>query len=425
MRSLFGTIGAAFTNRTPIPYVGRGMQGRWGDRVNRASKVAELDAMGGSAALFAIVNRTSTAVAKETWHLHRRRPGATCEYEQDGEKCGATGVVMVEKHPALSVLARPSEFYTTQEFFESEQQHVDLTGEGWTVTSRLGSMPYELWVARPDRMIVVTDQRDFLTGYIYVDPDGREMPIRKEDVGQIRMPNPKDPYRGMGAVQTVLSNIDSGGYSAEWNANFFRNGARPGGIVKLSRKMSDPDFNQLVERFNANHRGITNANRTAFLEDGDWVDVKPMSIADMQFVETSNLNRDTVLLAFGMSKFSVGVVDDINRATANASKAWFGEAQTVPRLDRWKGMLNADFLPQFPGYVPGDVSFCYSNPVPADREATRDDLDAAVKRYDILIRVGMDPEQAAEVAGLPPGLKIVNPPAAAAARPGAPAREAA
>lgn len=425
MRSLFGTL-AGLTNRAPIPYVGRGLQGRWGDRVNRAGQVEQLEAMGGSAALFAIVNRTSTAVAKEVWHLHRRAPGKVCEFEQeDGEKCGKTGVILVEKHPALVVLNRPNEFYTTQEYFESGQQHVDLTGEGWTVVSRFGSMPAELWVARPDRMVVVTNQRDFLTGYIYIDPDGGEMPIRKEDVLSIRMPNPKDPYRGMGPVQTVLSNVDSGGYSAEWNANFFKNGARPGGIVKLSRKMSDTDFETLVERFNYNHRGVANANRTAFLEEGDWVDVKPMSIADMQFVETSNLNRDTVLLAFGISKFAVGSVDDINRATADASKAWFGETMTVPRLDRWRGMLNNDFLPQFPGYVPGDLSFAYSNPVPADRAATREDKDAAVSRYDILIRAGVHKDDAASVAGLPEGLRIVSPPAPAAGRAGRPGTEAA
>lgn len=419
MRSLFGTIAGAFTNRAPVPFVGRGLQGRWGDRVVRSDQRAQLDAMGASSTLFSVVNRTSTAVAKEVWHLHRRRPGGVCEFEQeDGEKCGKTGVVVVESHPALTVLHRPNPYYTTQEYFESGQQHVDLVGEGWTILSRIGRMPAELWVARPDRMVVVTDQQDFLTGYIYIDPDGREMPIRKEDVLSIRMPNPNDPYRGMGAVQTVLANVASGGYSAEWNANFFKNGARPGGIVKLSRHMSDSDFNTLVERFNYNHRGTANANRTAFLEEGDWVDVKPMSIKDMQFVETANLNRDTVLLAFGISKFAVGVVDDINRATADASKAWFGETMTVPRLDRWRAMLNADFLPQFPGHVPGDLSFAYSNPVPADRDAGRADKDAAVSRYDILIRVGVDPEQAAEVAGLPPGLRIVSPPAAAAARPG-------
>lgn len=407
------------SNKTPIPFVGRALEGRWGDRgARRADQARQLEAMGGSAALFSVVNRTTTAVAKECWHLHRRgRPDDVCQFEHDGEPCGARGVVNVEKHPALSVLNRPNPYFTTQEYFESGQQHIDLTGEGWTILSRMGSMPVELWIARPDRMVVVTNRDDFLIGYIYLDPDGQEMPIRKEDVLSIRMPNPSDPYRGMGPVQTILANVDSGGYSAEWNANFFRNGARPGGIVKLSRKMSDEDFDTLVERFNYNHRGISNANRTAFLEEGDWVDVKPMSIADMQFVETANLNRDTIFLAYGISGFAVGVIDDVNRATADAAKAWFGETLTVPRLDRWRAMLNSDFLPQFPGYVPNDLSFVYSNPVPADREANRVDKVAAVDMYDVLIRAGVDPAQAAEVAGLPV-MTIVGAPQPAAARPG-------
>jgi HK97 family phage portal protein len=401
VRSLLGGLIGGLRNDAPVPYVGRGMAGGR-DRRYRADQVAEMEAMGASATLFAIVNRTSTSVAKETWHLGRARPDATCDV------CDCQGHVNVEKHPALSLLARPNPFYTTQEFFESGQQHVDLTGEGWTVIERFGRMPGELWVARPDRMVVVTDQQEFLLGYIYVDPDGAERPLLKDDVLSIRMPNPMDPYRGMGAVQTVLANIDAGGYSAEWNANFFKNGARPGGIVKLSRKMLDGEFNQLVERFNQNHRGTANANRTAFLEDGDWVDVKPMTMRDMEFTETSNLNRDTILLAFGMSKFAVGVVEDVNRATADASATWFGETATVPRLDRWRGMLNNDLLPQYPG-TPGELKFYYSNPVPADREADRDDKASAAEVYSTLVLAGVDPVDAAEVAGLPP-MRTVAPP---------------
>lgn len=401
MRSLGRTLAQAF-NRAPVPFVGRALEGRWGGRANRGDQIAQLDAMGASAALFGIVNRTSTAVAKETWHLHRRRPGGVCRYEDARGACEQEGVVLVDKHPALSVLGRPNDYYTTQEYFESGQQHVDLTGEGWTIITRLGRVPYELWVARPDRMVVVTDRTDFLVGYIYLDPDGQEMPIRKEDVLSIRMPNPKDPYRGMGAVQTILSNVDSTGYSAEWNANFFRNGARPGGIVKLSRKMSDPDFDQLVERWNRNHRGTANANRTAFLEEGDWVDIKPMSIKDMEFVETNNLHRDTIMLAFTASKFDLGILEDVNRASAEAADASFGTRMTVPRLDRWRGMLTNDLLPQFPGNVRGDLAFAYSNPVPADREAARADKLAAVEAFVALVGSGVDPVQAAEVAGLPP-----------------------
>lgn len=397
MRSLLGPL----LNRAPIEYaapgdVRRGSSGWFSGN----SQSAHLDAMSASATLFAVVNRTTTATAKQDWHLHKPAPGQTCEYGQGTEdECGEVGVTQVEKHPALVVLNKPNPFYTRQELVESAQQHVDLTGEGWLVISRIGRMPAELWVARPDRMIVVADPRDFLLGYIYCGPDGTEQPLRREDVLSMRMPNPKDPYRGMGAVQTIMAQVAGASFSAEWNANFFRNGARPGGIVKLSRRMSDHDFRQLVERWNLNHGGVTNANRTAFLEEGDWIDPKPMSLADMQFVETSNLNRDTILLAFGASKYDVGVLEDVNRASASAASSDFAERMTIPRLDRWKGMLDNDFLPQFPGT--DGFSFKYTNPVRRERAEKRADAMNSAEIFQILINTRVDPKQAAEVAGLP------------------------
>lgn len=402
MRSLLGSL----VNRATIPFTGS-KQNWYGGPGRKFGVTGQMDAMGANATLYAIVNRTSTSVAAETWHLHRRAAGSVCEFEQpDGEPCGTKNVTHVPRHPAQVVLDRPNDFYTTAELFESGQQHVDLAGEGWLVMPRIGGMPAELWVARPDRMVVVTDPRDFLVGYIYVGPDGREVPLKRRDVLLNRMPSPLDPYRGLGPVQTVMQQVAGAGLSAEWNTNFFRNGARPGGIVKLARRMHDHEFDQLVERFNLAHKGVANAGRTAFLEDGDWVDVKPLNMRDMQFVETANLNRDTVLLAFGMSKFAVGVVEDVNRAVGREVKAWFGETITLPRLKRWQGLLNNDFLPQFPGWDPnpeafGHVWFVHSNPIPADRVQQRDDRTAAVTQFDTLVRVGVDPEVAAQVCNLP------------------------
>jgi HK97 family phage portal protein len=396
MRSLLGSI----VGRSPVPYTGSNGSGSVLSRLGsygRGDRGTHLAAMGASATLFSVVNRTSTSTAKEQWHLHRLRQSA----DSICPICECEGVALVDRHPALSVLEKPNNFYTRQELFESGQQHVDLTGEGWTVIYRMGQVPYELWNVRPDRITVVENAANFLLGYIYTDPDGKEHPIRKEDMLSIRMPDPSNPYRGMGPVATLLDQIGSSKLAAEYQRHFFANGARPGAIVKLSRRMSDTEFEQLVERYNYNHKGIANANRTAFLEDGDFIDVKPYTLADMQFVESANLNRDTILLAYGMSKFAVGVVEDVNRATAEASKAWFGETITVPRLDRWKGMLNNDFLPQFPGFG-FDLEFVYSNPVPADREADREDKKTATRIYIDLIKAGVDPVEAAAYAGVPP-----------------------
>lgn len=406
MRSLLGTL----INRAPVPYSsspreysGSRMGGRYGTS-------AELSATTISATLFALINRTSTATAKQAWHMHRAKAGATCPLP----KCPCPDdVELVLKHPALTVLERPNDFFTRQELFESGQQHVDLTGEGWLIVSYFGAMPAELWVARPDRMVVVTSPTDFLLGYIYLSPAGSEIPLTRKQVLSQRMPHPLDPYRGLGPVQTIIAQIEGSAAGAEWNTAFFRNGARPGGVVKLARRMEPKAFDQLIERWNANHRGPSNAGKTAFLEEGEYIDIKPMSIADMQFVETANLNRDTILLAYGASKFDVGVLEDVNLATATAARADFAERMTVPRLDRWQGMLNNDFLPLFPGQL-GDTavySLVPANPVPGDQVAQRADEVGAANIFKTLTDAGADPTYAAEVAGLPLPIKMGPKPA--------------
>lgn len=400
MRSLLGPL----LNRSPIDYVAR--RGDAGDRgiFGRAGTQSQMEAMGASATLYSIVNRTSTATARPAWHLHAPATmDSVCEYGQGTEdECGEVGVTHVEKHPALVPLNKPNPFYTRKELFESGQQHVDLVGEGWLIVSRVGSVPFELWVARPDRMVVVTDPQDFIVGYIYLGPDGREQPLKVKDVLSIRMPNPMDPYRGMGPVQTIMAQITGASYSAEWNANFYRNGARPGGIIKLSRRMNDREFEKLVERWNINHKGVANAGRTAFLEEGDWIDPKPMTVQDMALVETANLNRDTILLAYGGSKYDVGVLEDVNRASATAASNDFAERMTIPRLDRWQEMLNNDYLPQFPGAEEQGLSFVYTSPIRKERAEKRADDLTAAQVYEILTGAGVAPDAAAEVAGLPP-----------------------
>lgn len=393
MRSLIGSL----LNKAPVPFAPyRGARVGASPGRSRSSATAQLDAMGANATLFSIVNRTTTAVAAVGWHMHE--PGGKNDVCQE---CEIEGVRRLDKHPALTVIGKPNKAYTQQEMFEAGQQHVDLVGEGWLAVSYLGSVPYELWVLRPDRMVVVTDPTDFLLGYIYLGPDGQERPFKPNEILSQRMPNPKDPYRGMGPVQTITAELEGTAFSAEWNTNFYRNGARPAGIVKLSRRMLDKEFEKLVDRWNYNHKGSYNAGKTAFLDEGDWIDVKPMSIRDMALVETSNLNRDTILLAYGASKFDVGILEDVNRASAEAAKASFGERMTVPRCDRWKGMFNNDFLPLFPMWRPGQ-ELVYSNPVPADKEALRADKLASAETYETLVRAGVHPEDAAAVAGLPP-----------------------
>lgn len=385
MRSIRGLF-----NRTPVPYVA----GRSNISIPWRAPTgveAQMRAMGTVGTLFSIVNRTSNATALVNWRLYRKAPSGLKEDR-----------VEVTRHAALDLWNKPNPFFTRQELVETEQQHIDLTGEGWIVIARnpRSPIPLELWPVRPDRIQPVPDPVDFISGYLYTGPDGQEIALRVEDVIQIRMPNPLDPYRGMGPVQSVLTEIDASKYSAEWNRNFFLNSAEPGGIIEVPNGLGDREFDELRERWNEQHKGVANAHRVAILEHGKWVDRK-LTQRDMQFAELRTVSRDVIREAFGAPAFVLGEVGDVNRATAEASKVLFAEQLTVPRLERFKGALNNDLLPLYGADAVRMLEFDYDDPVPADAAARNEEIAAKSTAWKMLVDGGADPVLVSEYLGLP------------------------
>lgn len=396
----------ALRNRSPVPYTSNRLSLPWREL---SGAEAQMRAMGTVGTLFAIVNRTSNATALVEWKLWRKAPSGLKEDRTE-----------VTTHPALDLWNRPNPFYTRQEFVETEQQHIDLTGEGWWVIARnpRSPIPLELWPVRPDRMQPIPDPTDFISGYMYTSPDGQKIPLGVQDVIQIRMPNPLDPYRGMGPVQSILTEIDASRYSAEWNRNFFLNSAEPGGILEVDKRLTDDEFNEHTARWAEQHKGVSNAHRVALLENGiKWVDRK-LTQRDMQFAELRTVSRDVIREAFGAPAFILGEVGDVNRATALASKALFAEQLTVPRLERFKGALNNDLLPLYGRQTATSLEFDYEDPVPPDAAARNEELTAKANAAKTLIDAGLDSVAVLEYLGLPE--MAYNPPITVRAQPAAP-----
>lgn len=388
LRSLLGGMVRA---EAPVPYTSRFRMGlpRFSFGNERMDKRTELEQYEALGTLFGVVSTYATAVSLVNWRLWRTAPSGLKEDR----------VEITTPHPAKKVWDRPNPFFTRQELLETVQQHIELTGEGWLVVVRAGSLPVELWPVRPDRMAPVEDVTQFIAGYVYTGPDGETVPLRREDVIQVRWPSPLSVYRGTSPLPALAADIGQERSQAAWSRSFYQNSANPGGVIKVARQLQDEDFDQLVERWNQQHRGISNAGRVAVLEEADFV---PLSYTqrDMQFVESRGLTKQAILDAYGMPKFGIGDVEDVNRASAEASKAMLAEARTVPRLERIKGAVNLDFLPMFPGLGEG-VEFDYDNPVPPDQETENATLTAKTTAWATLVREGADPDEAADACGLP------------------------
>lgn len=383
-----GIRNAAAGQTPPVPYVSsRG--GLFYDGTDSVKGVAEraYDAFGSVGTLFAIVTQIDNAVASTPWHLYRKSAVKDAKRRKE-----------VMSHPFLTVWDKPNKFTTGRYFRETVEQHINLVGEGMIVLDTIGSFVIGMWSVRPDRMKPVKDPVKFLTGWIYCGPDGEEVPLELDQVIQIKMPNPADPYRGMGAVQTVLNDMDAARYSAEWNKNFFINGAKPGGIIEIDYKMSDDEFKDFVRRWRQQHQGVANAHRVAVLENAKWKDTQ-FSMSDMQFVELRNLPRELIREAFAFPKPMLGTVDDVNRANSDAAKEIMAEGITVPHLTRWWDAVNMELLPRFANG--NTLVLDFENPVPINREAADRERTSQANSTAVLVKAGFDPKGTLEAMGLP------------------------
>lgn len=407
MTSTFGLM----RNKAPVSYVAT--RNSLLSLFRSDDKLDQMRAMGSVGTLFAIVNMTSEAVSQVEWKLYRKSSDGRRKYAWEGMDAR----VEVTDHMALRVWNKPNPFMTQQEFIESYEQHRLLTGEAWWLPARMNgvSFPTELWIARPDRMDVVPDPQKFLSGYTYRAPDGILTPLDVNEVIQLRTPNPIDPYRGWGAVQSILADLDASRLSAEWNRRFFYNDARPGGVIELPDQIDDEEFQRLKRRWAEQHKGVSNAGRVAILTNGmKWIDAK-LTQKDMQFTELRDASREVVREAFHFPKPMLGGVEDINRANAEAGEYVFARWLVKNACERTKQALNNDFLPMF-GTTGQGVEFDYCSPVPEDQAAENAGITARANAWATLVKNGADPQIASEMLGLP-DLGYVAPPTPAPAVP--------
>ena len=347
-----------------------------------------------------IVSLLATTTARPEWHLYRKTTDNRRRYTTVDS--GSDQRVEVLQHQALSVLNKPNPFNSRFTHFELSQTYIELAGESPWLIERdpRATFPVGLWSCRPDRLEPVPDAQKYLAGWIYTSPDGEKVPLRTNEVIMIKTPNPVEPLRGAGVVQSIMTDIQAAQYAAEWNRNWFVNSATPGGIIQVPGNLSDEEFDQFEARWRETHQGVAKAGHIGMLENGAiWVP-NSMSLRDMDFANLRGVSRDIIREAWRVAKTMLGNSDDVNRANAETAQEVFAVWQNVPRLDRLRDALNNQYLPLF-GSTGQGVEFDYVTPVPINREQSNAELIAKANAAVALIGAGFDEHDVLEVVGLP------------------------
>lgn len=292
-----------------------------------------LNAYGEVGWLFAVVSRIAEGVSEAKWRLY--------SVNAKGER------TLIHSHSIINLLDFVNPFQTCQEFIELHQIYMGLTGECfWIINkNRLGE-PQELWIAPSERMSVVPSRTEFVAGYVY-QIGSEKIPLNKDEIIHHKLPNPINPYRGLGPVQALAIDLDSELYAGKWNRNFFYNSARPDGLIGFEGTLSEEQFDRLKKQWGERHEGVERAHKIGLLEGGGKYQQIQFNAKDMDFRALRLLNRDNILGVFGMPLSVMGITENVNKANAEAGEYTFARWIVKPRLTRIKNKLNEQLLPMF------------------------------------------------------------------------------
>lgn len=322
------------------------------------------------------VYRNNDVIAKEV---------ATIEFElyTVGIKEGEIEYTEIEDHPLLTLLDRFNETTTKTDGIYITQSHKKMTGDAFWYLDGKGSDINNIFLLQPDNVeLVLGDFTDnsarLVDAYKYsatVDGELVEKTYQPDQIVHIKTPNPSNPYRGYGAVEAAAATIDLDWLTTDLSKKFFQNGAITNFILSTEGKLQEEQLKRLKAEFKSAYGGSKNAFKTMILGGG----LKPTTIQssnkDMEFLAQLEWYRDKIMVLFGNTKASIGIVDDVNRASHESSMIAWKRNSVKPEMESIVNALNEYLVPRY-----GDnLILGFSDPIPEDRNAILEEVKIAVE----------------------------------------------
>ena len=171
-----------------------------------------------------------------------------------------------------------------------------------------------------------------------------EIKLDMKDVMQIKLPNPRQPYRGLSPISAAAPSIDSYFYSSTWSRRFFKNSAVPSAAIVSEKPLSQTQYERLRGEIDTKYRGMSNAHKVLLLENNVKFQPITMSMKDMQLLELKKFNREEIAAIFGVPLAKLGIVEDVNRASAEQLDITYSKETITPILGMIEESLTRSLL---------------------------------------------------------------------------------
>lgn len=251
----------------------------------------------------------------------------------------------IPDHPLLKMLARPSPELTGRASLEVTQKWIDVKGEAFWLITRDGlGMPTGYLPVPPHWVLQVPipGRRTFR-----ISSGGMNLEIPEREVIWLREADPLNPWgRGTGVAEALADELETDEFAARYVKSWFFNSAMPSGIVAFEGAGEAP-LKRAKEEWEQQHRGIGNAHRMHFASGKMNAVRLDSSFKDQQLSELRKQMRDTIAQVFAVPPEVIGVIENSNRATIDASRFIYALGVEHPRIEFLRCELQHQLATQF------------------------------------------------------------------------------
>jgi HK97 family phage portal protein len=305
--------------------------------------------------VYACVNRNAFSVAKTDLKIYKK------VMTQDGDDYQE-----ILTHPFLDLMTKVNPFFNRFELWCLTVIFLELTGNAywWLVKNPLG-VPIAIWNIPAHWMQIIPSKTEFIAGYVMQQPGSPEkVPFSVEDIIHFKYPSPFSLYYGCPPMYAAAYDVDINRELKAHGVSFLLNNATPGGVLYTDERLGDKEYKRLRDMWNMRHKGSSNAGKIAVLEAGLKYEKTGSNLAELQFSDTSRNVRDAILAIFGVPASQLGLVEDVNRANAEANEYVYQNGTILPKLKLIEEKLNEKMMPIY------DVNLIceFDNVVPMDKD---------------------------------------------------------
>jgi len=218
---------------------------------------------------------------------------------------GADGGRERAENAAAELLRLPAPAVTQAAFIGQLMAHLQVFGEAFVGKYRdADGQVFQLGMISPDRVSV--EVRGGMPFYKIATEDGRYGTYGVGDVVHVKGLT-LDGLRGVSPVRQAREALGLADSLAKHGSSFFRNGARPAGVLKIPAGPAQEEVaEELKGAWEMRHRGAPNAGRIAVLAGEAAFEAVSMPLADAQFLGQREHSTREVARIFRVPPWMIG-----------------------------------------------------------------------------------------------------------------------